>query len=188
MLNHKGTKTIATPRLLLRPFVVEDAPEMFANWASDPNVTKYLTWEPHVSPEATAELLALWIPNYENPAYYNWVITMDGHAIGNVSIVRHSTRSEFMEFGYCLSAAYWRQGIMPEAVSAVRDFLFREVGAHRLVIRHATKNPASGRVAQKCGFIWEGRQREEFRSAWGEYLDIEALSLLRQEWEEIAKN
>jgi len=188
MLNHKGTKTIATPRLLLRPFIVEDAHDMYANWASDPRVTKYLTWMPHESPEATAELLALWVPNYENPAYYNWVITLEGRAIGNVSIVRQSDKSEYMEFGYCLSAAYWNQGIMPEAVSAVRDFLFREVGAHRLVIRHATKNPGSGKVARKCGFTWEGRQRQEFRSALGEYLDIEAYSLLRNEWEEMQKD
>ena len=188
MLNHKGTKTIATPRLLLRPFIVEDAHDMYANWASDPRVTKYLTWMPHESPEATAELLALWVPNYENPAYYNWVITLEGRAIGNVSIVRQSDKSEYMEFGYCLSASYWNQGIMPEAVSAVRDFLFREVGAHRLVIRHAAKNPGSGKVARKCGFTWDGRQRQEFRSAWGEYLDIEAYSLLRNEWEEMQKD
>ncbi|MBP3293295.1 MAG: GNAT family N-acetyltransferase, partial [Clostridia bacterium] len=111
MLNHKGTKTIATPRLLLRPFIIEDAHDMYANWASDPRVTKYLTWMPHESPEATAELLSLWVPNYENPAYYNWVITLEGRAIGNVSIVRQSDKSEYMEFGYCLSASYWNQGI-----------------------------------------------------------------------------
>ena len=46
MLTHKGTQTIETPRLILRRAVREDAEAMFRNWASDPEVTKYLTWPP----------------------------------------------------------------------------------------------------------------------------------------------
>ena len=43
MLTHKGTQTIETSRLILRRAVREDAEPMFRNWASDPEVTKYLT-------------------------------------------------------------------------------------------------------------------------------------------------
>ena len=39
MLNHKGTKTIETDRLILRPFAMDDAPAMYRNWASDDAVT-----------------------------------------------------------------------------------------------------------------------------------------------------
>ena len=46
-MNHLGTKMIETERLLLRPFQAEDAVPMFRNWASDPEVTKFLTWQPH---------------------------------------------------------------------------------------------------------------------------------------------
>ena len=41
--NHCGTYTIETKRLLLRKFMVEDADAMFQNWASDKEVTKFLT-------------------------------------------------------------------------------------------------------------------------------------------------
>ena len=41
MLNHKGTKTIETDRLILRQFTMEDAPAMFRNWANDDEVTKH---------------------------------------------------------------------------------------------------------------------------------------------------
>ena len=44
MLTHKGTQTIRTERLILRRFRMEDAQAMFDNWASDDQVTKYLTW------------------------------------------------------------------------------------------------------------------------------------------------
>ena len=45
-MRHCGTKEIRTLRLTLRRFVPEDAPAMFRNWASDPEVTQYLTWPP----------------------------------------------------------------------------------------------------------------------------------------------
>ena len=45
-MEHKGTKTIETERLTLRPFRAEDAEAMFRNWASDPEVTKFLTCPP----------------------------------------------------------------------------------------------------------------------------------------------
>ena len=47
MLTHKGTQRIETPRLILRRAIWEDAQAMFNNWASDPEVTKFLTWPPH---------------------------------------------------------------------------------------------------------------------------------------------
>lgn len=188
MLNHKGTKTIQTTRLLLRPFTADDTQQMYDNWAADPEVTRYLTWQPHKSVEETRALLQNWAKNYENKAYYNWVMTMDGICIGNVSIVRMSDHNEVMEFGYCMGSHWWGLGLMSEAVSAVTDYLFTEVGANRLVIRHAVANPASGRVAGKCGFTYEGTER----SGWnlpgcqlpdGKYHNIAVNSLLRSEWE-----
>ena len=59
-MRHAGTQDIETPRLLLRRLLPEDAPQMYANWASDPEVTRYLRWEPHKSPAETRELLAAW--------------------------------------------------------------------------------------------------------------------------------
>ena len=46
-MNHIGTREIATERLTLRRFEIEDAENMFYNWANDPEVTKYLTWPAH---------------------------------------------------------------------------------------------------------------------------------------------
>ena len=48
-MRHTGTQTIATERLTLRRFTMEDAENMYYNWACDPEVTKYLTWQPHKS-------------------------------------------------------------------------------------------------------------------------------------------
>ena len=74
MLTHKGTQTLRTDRLILRRFTIDDAQEMFDNWANDERVTKFLTWQPHKNPEKTKELLKDWIKTYEDPTTYNWLI------------------------------------------------------------------------------------------------------------------
>ena len=183
MLTHKGTQEIRTKRLTLRRFAVADAQAMFDNWASDGRVTRYLTWEPHTSPGATAQLLAEWENAYASPNHYNWVITLGGTPIGSIAAVRVDERSEWAALGYCLGCAFWGQGLMTEAASAVIAFLFDEVGVNRVSISHAVKNPASGRVAQKCGLTPEGTARAYFKSAAGEFLDIRTCSILREEFE-----
>ena len=145
MLTHQGTKTLRTNRLTLRRFTVEDANLMFENWANDTRVTRYLTWPAHTSPVFTKQLLESWCAEYEKPDFYNWAICLDNHPIGNISAVEISERDESAALGYCIGTAYWRKGIMPEAVWAVCAYLFKEIGVNRIEISHAVKNPASGR-------------------------------------------
>ena len=181
-MNHQGTKTLTAERLTLRRFTVEDAPAMFGNWCSDPEVTKYVLWEQHRSVEETKTLLTDWCGQYEKPTFYNWGIEWEGQLIGNVSVVG-VTRHGQGEIGYCLGSRWWGWGFMTEAVSAVVDYLFEEVGMHRLVIRYETDNPGSAAVARKCGFTPEGIHREEIEHPAGHFCDVMTTSLLRSEWE-----
>ena len=70
MLN-LGTERIETPRLILRPFVLEDAPAMYRNWANDPEVTRFLTWPTHQSPEISAMVVESWVNAYPQKDYMN---------------------------------------------------------------------------------------------------------------------
>lgn len=56
-MKHLGTESIVTDRLILRRFTVEDAGPMYENWASDPEVTKYLTWPAHSCVEVSRRVL-----------------------------------------------------------------------------------------------------------------------------------
>ena len=60
MLTHKGTQTIETSRLILRKAELSDAEDMYRNWASNPEVTKFLTWPAYASPETARERLQIW--------------------------------------------------------------------------------------------------------------------------------
>lgn len=90
-MNHSGTIRLETKRLVLRPFVIEDAPAMYRNWANDPQVTRFLTWTPHENVEETKRILSEWIAQYQNLDYYCWGIAFredEGNVIGNISVVR----------------------------------------------------------------------------------------------------
>lgn len=184
MLNHKGTQEIKTERLLLRRFKVRDAEDMFKNWANDERVSRYVGWSPHKSPKFTKKLLRRWRSAYRKKNNYNWAIEFEGKVIGSISVVKINNTSEYAELGYCLGFDFWNKGIMSEAAEAVIDFLFSEVGVHNVGIWHAVKNPASGRVAQKCGLTYEGTRRELFKTSDGRFNDIACYGILKDEWEE----
>lgn len=160
-MEHKGTKRLETERLILRRFIDSDAELMYNNWASDPEVSKYLTWPTHTSVEVTSSLLTDWIARYAKPDYYNWVIELKdtGEVVGNISVVEVKERVEAALIGYCMGQAWWGRGIMPEALSKVMRYLFDEVGMNRVAACHSTKNPKSGRVMQKAGMKYEGTLR-----------------------------
>ena len=157
-MNKAGTQRIETPRLILRRFKTEDAEDMYNNWASDPEVTRYLTWPAHSNVDFTENLLAEWVPGYTDGGYFNWVMEYKetGKCIGNISVVRLNENTEAADMGYCMSRAYWGQGLMPEALSAVIEYLFDVVGLNRIAACHDARNPKSGRVMDQVGMRQEG--------------------------------
>ncbi len=156
-----GTKLIETERLILRRFRIEDAEDMFNNWASDPEVTKYLTWPAHRSVEVTKALLNDLVPRYEDGGCFNWAMELKetGSVIGNISVVGLNEATQAADMGYCMSRAHWGKGLMPEALRAVMEFLFDEAELNRVSACHDLNNPKSGRVMEKAGMKLEGVHR-----------------------------
>lgn len=188
-MKHLGTKRIETDRLVLRRFALEDAKPMFENWASDPEVTKYLTWPAHDKVEVSAWVLEDWISHYEEERFYQWAIVPrdnDDKPIGSISVVRQNNKVESMEIGYCIGEAWWHKGIMTEALKAVMAYLFEEVGANRVSAVHDPNNPHSGGVMRKCGMTFEGTTR---RSGWNNQgiCDESIYAILKEEYE-VRKN
>ena len=70
-MKHCGTQIIETERLLLRRFSKDDAEAMYRNWASDPEVTKYLTWPAHISVNVSRAVLEDWAASYSQENYYH---------------------------------------------------------------------------------------------------------------------
>ncbi len=183
-MNKTGTQRIETHRLILRPFRMEDAEDMYTNWASDPEVTRFLTWPVHGSVDVTRRVLEDWIPRYGDGRYFHWAIEWKetGRAIGSIAVVKLEEETEAAEIGYCLSQAFWGQGIVPEALRAVMEYLFATVGLNRIASCHDVNNPKSGRVMVKAGMKREGILRGAGKNNTG-ICDEVRYALLRDEWE-----
>ena len=161
-MNHLGTKIIETDRLILRPFTMADAQPMYRNWASSTDVTRYLMWPAHASPEVSAAVLREWTAAYAQHDFYLWAIVLKSNGsepIGSISVVSHDDRTQKAHIGYCIGSHWWHQGITTEALKAVIAFLFSEVGMQRIESRHDPRNPNSGAVMKKCGMQYEGTLR-----------------------------
>lgn len=182
-MKHCGTQTLETERLILRRFTVRDADAMFTNWASDPEVTRYLTWPAHAGVETSRAVLADWTAAYAQESCYQWAIVLKDRAdepIGSIGAVDVSDDIAAVQIGYCLGRRWWHQGIMSEALGAVMDFFFDAVGCNRVACRHDPRNPHSGMVMQKCGMKYEGTQRSADRNNQG-ICDTSWYALLKDE-------
>ncbi|MGF0110246.1 GNAT family N-acetyltransferase [Clostridium sp. SGI.024] len=158
-----GTKTIETERLILRRFKMEDAEAMYKNWASDAEVTKFLTWPPHSSNEVTKKVLQDWINNYEKDDFYQWAIILKENGeepIGTISVVDKDEEVNMVHIGYCIGTKWWNRGVTSEALMAIIKFFIKEVGVNRVESRHDPNNPNSGKVMMKCGMKYEGTMRQ----------------------------
>ncbi len=160
-MNHCGTQRLETDRLILRRYAVTDAAAMYKNWASDEEVTRYLTWPPHANEAVSRGVIEDWVSRYPDETYYHWTIVPKDsrEPIGDIAVVMLIERTAAAHIGYCLGRAWWHRGIMPEALKAVTDFLFDVVGVNRVEARHDPGNPNSGKVMQKCGMKYEGTLR-----------------------------
>lgn len=168
-MNHIGTNSIETIRLILRRFKPDDFYDMYKNWASDIETLKYLHWGPHSDITVTKQRVLSWVANYGRPDVYNWAIYLKSakEVIGSISVEISDEKEETCEIGYCIGKAFWGRGIMPEALRAVMHYLFYEVGYKKIIARHDVKNIASGRVMQKAGMKFDkliygvGRRRDK---------------------------
>ena len=152
-IQHKGTNSIETIRLVLRRFRPEDAQDMFHNWAGDPMVCKYLSWGPHQDVDTSRRRIVSWVNNYEYDNFYVWAIELKGKymPIGSISVEITNDNAASCEVGYCIGVPYWNKGIMTEALRAVMHYLFYEIGYQMIRAKHDVLNVASGNVMQKAG-------------------------------------
>jgi ribosomal-protein-alanine N-acetyltransferase len=182
-MEHIGTQTIETPRLILRRFRAEDAEAQFANWSGDPEVTRFLRWAPHKSLEESRESIARRLARYEKMDAYMWAVARkDGPLMGAVSARVQEGEDSIAELGYCLGRAFWGKGYMTEALTAVIEYMLVRVGVNRVEAVHAAENPASGAVMRKAGMLREGQIRQAYKNHMG-FHDGELYGLVREDWD-----
>lgn len=180
MLTHKGTVEIKTARLCLRKFSQYDAEAMFYGWMSDERVAKYTSWYAHANIEDTRAYINYMI-SLDNDNSYNWVIELDGKAIGTINVCYADENSEICGIAYALSHDYWGQGIITEAFKATASFLFECVNYRKIIAGCDSENVGSRRVMEKIGMKQEACMRLQIKRKDGSFGDDLQYGLFKDE-------
>ena len=174
--------TLLTPRLVLRPVRMSDADDMY-EYSRDPEVARHVLWEAHRSVHQTREYIRYLIRQYRNASPSTFAIALrdTGKVIGTIGFMWVQTDNRSAEVGYSLSRAYWNQGLMSEALSAVVEFGFNRLSLNRIEAQHECDNPASGRVMEHAGMRHEGTLRQRIYNK-GRYVDVELYAIVRSDF------
>ncbi|MBN2070240.1 MAG: GNAT family N-acetyltransferase [Candidatus Krumholzibacteriota bacterium] len=171
-----------TERLLLRKLKVSDAEDLFI-FTSQPQVSEFLTWQPHRSVEDTRAFLETVIEKYENNQASQWGLyhKKDRLVIGTAGFVKYDPANRKAEIANVLSCYYWRQGLMFEAMEKVLRYGFEVMELNRIEGMIIPGNLASEANAKKMGLKYEGIIRD-YAFVKGKFMDFASVSLLRKEY------
>ena len=156
---------------------IDDRPAVLAS-CTDPEILRWRHRPPADPAEADAYIRRR-AQDWARDERFTWAVCepTTGEMIGEVSLEHVDLPMGQAEAAcWALPAARGR-GMVTTALSAVLRFGFGGLGLHRVTYQWAAGNPASGRVAEKCGFRIEGRMRDAW-DADGERHDVVVTGLL----------
>jgi ribosomal-protein-alanine N-acetyltransferase len=149
------TPILETQRIILRPLSVADADQVYRNWASDPEVARYMSWTVHSDIQITKDWLLDAENHIDDENNYDWGFERksDHVLIGSGGIYYKEEKGMFT-LGYNLMKSCWRQGYTSEAAARILSFATQELQQNKLYSFHAKDNPNSGKVMEKVGFYY----------------------------------
>ncbi len=178
----KNIPELETDRLLLRRLVMANAPDLF-EVASNPEVTRLITWLTHRTLEDTERFIQVVHDWYDRQEVLYWGILRksDRKLIGTCGIFEWVPRDARAEISYTLGQPYWGQGFASEVVRDLIKFAFETLQLNRLEGRCLLENTASAHVMEKARLTLDGILRQQLYLK-GAFRDLKVYSLLRKEW------
>jgi ribosomal-protein-serine acetyltransferase len=175
-------RTVA-PGIELRLFDRKDADDLFAVIEAERSYLR--EWLPWVDVSRSADDVRHFIERVQNQFASNqgpqsalWVY---GCISGAVGVHPIDWPNRHCSIGYWLESGLQGRGIMTRACASILDYLFDELGLHRVTIQCGTGNHKSCSIPQRLGFVREGviRQAEWVNDRW---LDMVVWGMLEDEW------
>lgn len=150
---------LETERLVLDAAGPRFARELFESYGRDPEVTRYLLWEPHASIDETIDFLRDSVRSWREGDAFVWGIRerAEGGEPGPlVGMIGLRPGSEHDQVGYALTRDRWGRGYMTEALARVLEEATGPMGMERVGITVHPDNEGSIRVLEKAGLTREG--------------------------------
>lgn len=156
--------------LVLRPWREDDIPFLVSAYAA-PDMT---TQGGPLNASDLRALLPRLAPTRENLVL---AIEVDGEPVGQVAVTAIDTRHLTGWVSYWSHPNTRGRGHVARAVATLARFAYDELGLERLELGHRVNNPASGRVAEKAGFVAEGVERQKLKYG-DERFDVRTMARL----------
>jgi len=157
---------IETARLRLTP-ASGDYADRAIPIINDFDIARMTSRIPHPYGPAEAEAFRQSLGKAQSHDSLLQIETREGELIGAVGASLDDGEL-FPEIGYWIARDHWGRGYATEAAGAIRDWARRMFGVRAVIAGHFTDNAASGRVLEKCGFLYTGEVRQRFSLARGE--------------------
>lgn len=166
----------------LRPAERADLPT-FVRWLSDADVVRDLDLRTPLSLAAEEQWFERMLAA-QGTTDYHFVICLvaDDRPIGTIGLHAIDAVNGSAEFGIAIGEKdEWGKGYGTDATRAIRDFGFAELRLERISLRVYASNARGRRAYEKAGFVHEGTLRHA-RYQRGTYVDVDVMSILRDEW------
>ena len=176
---------LRTERLIIRQARIRDA-ESLLQCTGDPEVARYVLWEPHRSLAECRSHLHYLHKQYRacRPSSYVVALRDGDRAIGTIGFTSYQERTRTAEVGYSFARAYWNHGVASEALEAFLSLCFERMHLHRVEAMHDVENPASGHVMEHCGFRYEGTLRQRVWNK-GQWRDVCLWAILETDYRDL---
>lgn len=175
--------SIETKRLILRPWRITDAGELY-HYAKDERVGPVAGWPPHKSVKESEEIIRT---VFSQKGVFAVTLKGDDTAIGCIGLITGSD-SNFPisdnegEISYWMGVPYWGRGLIPEAVKEIICYGFKELGLSTLWCGYFDGNEKSRRVQEKCGFRYHHTNEKVYIPLMDENRTEHVSRLTKEEW------
>ncbi|MGH9871583.1 MAG: GNAT family N-acetyltransferase [Pyrinomonadaceae bacterium] len=182
-MNWERLPTLNTSRLSLRAISAEDVDDFYAVY-SNPEVMRYWSTPALANKDAASKLISEIREGVERHDMLKWGIALGSNnkLIGSVTLFHLDFTHHRAEIGYAQGRAYWGNGYMQEALTAILNYAFEVLKLHRIEADVDPRNDASVRTLERLGFQREGYLRERWQVN-GEIQDALFYGLLRPDWQ-----
>ncbi len=179
--------TFETERLILRPWSVEDAENLYL-YAKDPRVGPAAGWPVHTSVQNSREIIEAVLAV---PETYAVCLKANGRAIGSIGLLFGEKSNvaalgpDEAELGFWIGVPFWGQGLIPEAVRRLMQYAFEDLRLQRLWCGYYDGNEKSRRTQEKCGFQYQYSVPEKSCPLLNETRTEHVNCITREQWYKI---
>lgn len=173
---------LETERLLLRCLQLDDAARV-VELAGEHDVAKMTLNIPHpYPPESAVGFIEGSIEAWKNEERFAFAITdkVSNTFMGVIGLHPEQRHKRAM-VGYWIGKPYWGKGYMTEALKRVIQFAFEDRDLNRVEAAYHIDNPASGRVMEKAGMLFEGTFPQYYRRD-DKFIDLHFRAILRENY------